>query len=137
MSIEENKQLVLRFFETLHKPDVEGAFALMAPDALCWVTTDKPGGMTFTGEEMRQGAHASFKAFVQRPKVRATVIAAEGDRVCVEVMSRGGRTHRGAAYDNDYFIWVRIRDGKIVEFREYFNPILAAGLMAELQKSTG
>jgi ketosteroid isomerase-like protein len=137
MSIDENKRLALRFFETLHKPDVEGAFALMSPDAICWFPGDKPGGTTITGDEMRQAAHASFEAFARRPTVRPTLIAAEGDRVCLELVSRGGRTHRGAAYDNDYFVWLRFRDSFIVEFREYFNPVLAAGLVAEMHATAG
>jgi ketosteroid isomerase-like protein len=132
LSIEDNKQAALRFFQHLHSGEVGEAFALMAPDALLSVTSDVPGGASFTAEDMRRGAEAAFRAFVQRPVTRTTVIAAEDDRVCIEVESRGGRTHGGTTYDNDYFIWLRLRGGLIVEFREYFKPILAAPLMAEL-----
>ena len=133
MSIEENKRLALRVFVLLYKPAIAEAFAMMSPDAVCWIPTDQPGGATMSAGEMRQGAVACFNAFSEKPHTRTSLIAAEADRVCVELVSRGGRTHRGATYDNDYCIWLRFREGLIVEYREYGNPLLLAPLMAELK----
>ena len=59
-------------------------------------------------------------------------MTAEEDRVCVEQTARGGITRGGLSYANDYHLLFRLRDGLIVEVREYMNPLMIAGVTAEM-----
>ena len=59
-------------------------------------------------------------------------MTAEEDRVCVEQTARGGMTRGGVAYANDYHMLFRLRDGLIVEVCEYMNPLMIAGVSAEM-----
>jgi ketosteroid isomerase-like protein len=80
-----------------------------------------------------RGMVAKFvNIFAQAPAMTPGRITAEGDRVCVEQSSRGGKTHGGNSYGNDYHMLFKLRDGLICEVREYMNPLMAAPLMAEL-----
>lgn len=134
MSTESNKQTVRTFFELMGRHDVESAFALLAQDATWWFPTDRVGGMFLTKDDMRNTVDAFTEIFANRPVTELGRITAEENRVCVEQTARGGLTREGAEYGNDYHMLVELRDGLITEIREYMNPLMAAGVMAELQQ---
>ncbi|HEY6870671.1 MAG TPA: nuclear transport factor 2 family protein [Novosphingobium sp.] len=137
MSTQSNKQIVQRFFELMSRFEVEAGFALLAPDATWWIPTDRPGGLTVTKAEMLGSVGAFTRAFAQAPVTAFGRMVAEGNLVCLEQTTRGGRTHGGTEYGNDYLLLVELRDGLITEVREYMNPVLAAGLMAEMAQAGG
>jgi ketosteroid isomerase-like protein len=133
MSSQSNKALAIQFFDKIDAGNFDAAFALMSDDATWWFPTDTPGGLKLSKEAMR-GAIAGFeKAFKTAPQMERGRITAEDDRVCIEQQSRGGVTHGGATYANDYHILMVVRDGEISEVREYMNPMLGQALMAEMQ----
>ncbi len=132
MDIEQNKATVRKFLQLLDNGQFDGAFALLAEDAQWWFPSDQPGGTVLTKAAMR-GLVAKFVGiFSEAPAMTPGRITAEGDRVCLEQSSRGGKTHGGNSYGNDYHMLFELRDGLICEVREYMNPLMAAPLMAEL-----
>lgn len=133
MSIEANKQVVKQFFDCMSSGDAKGAMDLLAPGASWWIPTDRPGGHAMTKEEMAGGVDAFLACFKQPPTFELVSMTAEEDRVSLEQTGRGGVTHGGASYGNDYHMFFRLKDGKIVEVKEYMNPIMAGPIMAELQ----
>lgn len=133
MSTEENKRVVKKFQDLLAQQAFDEAFALLAPGATWWVPTDKPGGMLIPKDTMQQMVGSFLKIFVQSPVFEVQSMTAEEDRVCVQQTGRNGRTRGGAAYDNDYHMLFRLRDGLIIEVREYMNPLLVGAVTAELQ----
>jgi ketosteroid isomerase-like protein len=53
-------------------------------------------------------------------------ITAEADRVVLEWHVQGVTAATGRAYDNDYCAVFRVRDGRIVEVREFLDSLHAA-----------
>lgn len=133
MSTEENKEIVKKFFSLSCQLKVSETMDMLADDAKWWIPTDRPGGMTVSKEQMR-GMISAFASILDKPpEFEFGRITAEDDRVCVEMTSRGGLTKGGAPYSNDYHMFVRVKDGKIVEVKEYLNPIMAGPMAPELQ----
>ena len=133
MSAEANKKVVQQFCDAMAAADPAAAFALLTPDAIWWIPTDQLGGVTRTAQQMSGGVSAFVAIFQRFPKFSVTSMTAEDDRVSVEQNSREGLTHGGAAYGNDYHMFFRLKDSKIIEVKEYMNPIMAGPIMAELQ----
>lgn len=133
MSLEDNKAVVVAFFDKIDSGDIDGAFAMMTDDATWWIPSDAPGGLTMTKAQMYDAIGVFGKVFKTPPKIERGRITAEGDRVCLEQVSRGGETHGGATYANDYHLLISLRDGKVQEIRDYMNPVLGVALMAEMQ----
>lgn len=132
MSIEENKRVVKKFLALLADPASDEAFKLLTADATWWLPTDQPGGMTLPAAQMRGMIPGFFAIFAQLPVMEQARMTAEEDRVCVEQTARGGITRGGLSYANDYHLLFRLRDGLIVEVREYMNPLMIAGVTAEM-----
>jgi ketosteroid isomerase-like protein len=133
MSIEQNKQTVRSFFERMDGGDIDGAFELVADDAKWWIPNDQPGGMTLAKSEIQGTVGFFFGAFKKAPEMIEGAIVAEGDALSMLRTGRGGKTHGGHEYNNDYHMFFRFRDGKIIEVREYMNPLLAVELASEIQ----
>ena len=133
MSLEENKRIARDFFVLATEGDIEGAMALMADDGICWIPTDRLGGLTVNKQMLRAMEYRVHGIFDRIPRIEVGRLTAEDDRVCVEMALRGGTTKGGNTYDNDYHMLVRIGDGQIVEVFEYLNPALVRSIGAELQ----
>lgn len=137
MSAESNKQIVSRFFDFVDANDFDSAFAMMADDATWWFPTAEVGGMTVSKQVMRGMVSGFDGVFRDLPRMVRDRMFAEGDLVCLQQHSRGGVTHGGATYENDYLMLVALRDGMITEIREYMNPMMAAGVTAEIEAAAG
>ncbi len=127
MSIEQNKAMVLRYFEAMNAVYETGDFSpldgLIAPDYVYHAETGDLRGI----EGMRELVSAYRAAF---PNVRFTVedIVAEGDRVVVRFTAVGtqrgeflGIAPAGKAISVSVIDLVRLRDGQIVEDWERFD----------------
>lgn len=137
MPTENNKLVVMQFQQALAAGQAGAALALMAPEATWWIPGAEPGGVTMTKEAMAPVLHSFLGVFRQMPGFEVLSITAEGDRVVLQQSARGGMTHGGAAYGNDYLILFELRDGMIMRIREYLNPILSGPIAAELQGHAG
>jgi len=137
MSIDINKQIVRTFDDAMARGDGEGALSCLADDATWWRPADELGGMTKTKAEMA----AVFAVFAgvcrQLPRMDRISLTAEDDRVALEKTARDGITSGGVRYGNEYFMLFRLREGKIVEVREYYDPRKVEPLIAELNNGTG
>ncbi len=127
MSIEQNKAMVLRYFEAMNAVYETGDFSpldgLIAPDYVYHAETGDLRGI----EGMRELVSAYRAAF---PNVRFTVedIVAEGDRVVVRFTAVGtqrgeflGIAPTGKAISVSVIDLLRLRDGQIVEDWERFD----------------
>lgn len=118
----ENKTIVARFWSAFSDNRFDEALTLLHHDATWWVAGDLGGvSGTYTKEQcgpMFAGIAASTKAGVQ---VTPGTMTEEDDRVAMEATSQGV-TIEGIDYANTYHILHFLRDGKIVEVREYMDP---------------
>jgi ketosteroid isomerase-like protein len=119
MSVEANKALVHRYMQAVMEADLATIEALQHPEVKWWILG--VGAMD----------RARFNAAVQRGLLAAerrtvtiTGMTAEGDRVAYEAESEMVFPDR--TYRNTYHNLVVIRDGLIVEGREYMDTKAAA-----------
>ena len=91
------------------------------------------GTQVMTKEQLA-GVLGFFSAlFSQNPQTTLLSLTAEEDRVVLEKTARDGLTPGGARYGNDYLMLFRLREGMIVEIREYYDPRKVEPLYSEMQ----
>jgi len=120
MSIEDNKQIVLKWFNAVADGDLDQALNLMADDINFWVapstiasgTHDKQG---FIRLVENLGDKAAGPLTFQIGEVMA-----EDNRV--HVIAKGHMPLKnGRVYATDYSFLFELKDGIIIRAREYFN----------------
>ena len=57
--------------------------------------------------------------------VEPRVYATDDPELAIVVASSSATLTTGDQYDNDYVLFLRVRDGKVVEYREHFDPARA------------
>src|SRR5262245_12327339 len=124
MSAEEDKKVVLSFFQSLSAGKAEAALALMADSAI-WLA---PGRFELSGPKTKAQfvELLSMMGAVMPHGMRLTIksMTAEADRVAVEAESYGELTN-GRVYNNKYHFLVEVREGKIHNIREYADTLHA------------
>lgn len=130
--MDDNKATIRAFYESMNRLDAPAMLALLAPDATWWIPTGTIGGSLNSREAMAAIIPAMFSVYTQGPEMTLGRLVAEGDSVCAEVTARGSRTKGGYQYANDYLMFFTIRNGLIVEVREYLNPLFVGPLAAEV-----
>jgi len=117
---EDNKELARRMMAALTEADVDFIKEYYAEDFQIWVA----GSLPFSGVGDKASAVAGMPAVLSLfPKgLRFAIVAmtAEGDRVAIEAASTG-TTASGREYSQTYHFLMRVRDGKIVEWKEYMD----------------
>lgn len=118
-----NTQTARRFIECFNDNDIEGALATMADDVRYWLA-GKPDRLPSAGDHDKSQIAGVFERMTSRLTgglrmwVKNTI--AEGDQVAMEVESRG-ELKNGRIYNNEYHMLVTLREGKIVDLKEYYD----------------
>lgn len=130
MSIEENKQVVMDFYDAAARGDMDRCFAILADD-VTWtnIGTTKFSG-TYSGkqdliENLLGPVFSQLKAGIVSTIERLT---AEADVVVAQTTGTA-ETHDGKPYNNSYCQVIRVRDGKIAEVKEYFDTQLTSSVL--------
>jgi ketosteroid isomerase-like protein len=122
MTVEENKEFVLSWFELALKGDTEGWAELMHDDFRYY----SPGNMPLSGWRDKAGfleTAALLVPFMAGPlTLKVGTITAEDDRVLFEAES-DMQVVGGKHYNNVYVMAVRIRDGKVLELKEFSDTL--------------
>ena len=125
---DQNKELARAFLEALSRADVETIDGMYADDFSLRV----PGTLPFSGTKGKQDALAGIPQvlglFPAGLRFDIDALTAEGERVAIEATS-DGVTFRGDRYQQTYHFLMRVRDGKIVEWREYMDTDLARRIL--------
>jgi uncharacterized protein len=114
MSIEENKEIVRKFFQGL----ANGDLSLMADDATFWVAGTTALSGTMSKKKLSELSAANTKGALEPFRIVASVFTAEGDRVAVEAQSSLTMAD-GRRYANQYHYLFIVRDGLIRGIKEY------------------
>jgi ketosteroid isomerase-like protein len=134
MSAEQNRAVVLKFYETMAKQDFKAMFDLMADDAT-WTVAGKPEQFAPAGVHSKASRKHEFDNFVKFFKSMAIDVistTAEGDRVCIEFHSKNV-THTNRKYENEMLCLHRLRDGKIVNIYEHVDQGTTLAFMKVLK----
>lgn len=125
MGIEENKQIILDFYDAGARGDLEAGLTLLADD-VTWTNIDST---RFSGAFRGKQALIDdlLGPLFSRLKAGITseleALTAEGDTVVAQTKGTA-ETHDGTPYNNTYCQVFRVRDGKIVEVKEYMDTAL-------------
>lgn len=115
-TVEANKALVQRYSQAVMDGDMETLLALQHPEVKWWVLG--------RGDLSRETFNAAVRNGLLSAKKRTVVITgltAEGDRVAYE--AKGEMVFEDRVYRNTYHNLLIIRDGLIVEGREYMDTL--------------
>ncbi len=125
MSAQDNKQLMQQIYEAVAKGDSSLFMKHLAPDAVWIVTGQYSWSHRFEGvDAIVHNLHGHVRARIDgRPKTVPFVVMADGDRVVIEAKGDNVTTD-GLRYDNDYCFVFRLRDGMMVEIKEYCDSTL-------------
>lgn len=125
MSITENKELVLGFFDEIAKGNIQGALDRMAEDLrFTLIGTTILSGVCKSRKEFVDRILAPLGAQLEGPLTITTDnLIAEGDFVVVQSHGRS-TTRQGVAYNNTYCQVFRVVGGKIREATEYLDTEL-------------
>src|SRR5882757_4916120 len=115
-----NKELVAAFFSTLNRGDVAALVAAYAEDGHLMTMGNTLISGRYTKEQIKQAAGGIFQVFPKGIHFTIRAMTAEGDRVAVEAESEGLHVS-GQRYSNQYHFLFRLRDGKVVELKEYMD----------------
>jgi ketosteroid isomerase-like protein len=128
MSIEENKRIVLGFFENLSAGNGDAVMNTLGDSATWWVQGSFP--LSGTKNKKEFGALVGDLGSKIDGGLRLTPkgITAEGDRVAVEAESYA-KMKNGKTYQNTYHFLFIVRDGKIQSVKEYLDTIHANAVL--------
>lgn len=122
----DNKRIIEQAFQGLARADPTAFLDAMA-DEIIWIimgqsrVSGRYEGKTAIQKDL---VPALFANFATEYRNYAEEIIAESDRVVV--LARGEvKTVRGEDYNNDYCFVFRMREGKVLEVREYCDTALA------------
>jgi ketosteroid isomerase-like protein len=128
VSIEENKRIARDFIDALSRADTEWVLEHYADDIVMWTAGSLPFSGPHNKEEIRGLMDGILGAFPEGLRFAVKTLTAEEDRVAIEAESRGTHTS-GKPYHNEYHFLMRIRDGRIVEFKEYLDTLHASEVL--------
>jgi ketosteroid isomerase-like protein len=125
MSAADNKRLMQTIFEKIAAGDRAAFVDSLADDVVMRVTGQNSWSQTFRGKDaLLRDLYGYLATLVAEG--RRTIphrLIADGDHVVVEAVGEM-QTKAGVPYNNDYCLIYRLRDGKIVEIREYLDSAL-------------
>ncbi|WP_353358269.1 nuclear transport factor 2 family protein [Mycobacterium sp.] len=125
----EVQDLAERWLGALHALDIPAAVELLADGAVLEMPLAPPGlPNRFEGKAairaFLSGSQLFSKLEFHDVEVHAT---SDPELAVVEFRSTGTFEATGLEYANRYALVVRAREGRIVLYREYFNPLALAG----------
>lgn len=118
MSVEQNIAAVEAFIAAMNAGDVPTIVDAYAPDGSVTTMGNTLISGTFDKATVTMAAGRIFEAFPNGIHFTVHAITAQDDRVAVEASSQGMHVS-GREYRNHYHFLARLRDGKIVEWKEY------------------
>jgi len=126
---EKNKQIAIKFFEALSSGS-ETYLDFYNDNSIIWTAGENEIGGTRTKKEIISFAQGILEAFPNGIEFKITGITAENERVAVEV--QGDAIHiSGKPYNNFYHFLLKIKNGKIIELKEYMDTQLAAKILLD------
>ena len=124
---DQNKKITKEFFRALSTGS-DQYLDFYTDESIIWTAGGNAIGGTRTKKEVVSFAQNILSAFPTGITFNITGLTAEDERVAVEIS--GEALHAsGETYNNQYHFLLRIKDGKILELKEYMDTQLAAKIL--------
>ena len=121
---DENRRLIEKLFEMQASGDMEGVAAIYDPAYTHYIAGSTPVSGKTTGFEELGQKLAPVMELLDGP-VEVDLIDMVADDTSVVVLCHGsGKGKTGLPYNNEYVFWYTIRNGKIVESKEFGDTAL-------------
>lgn len=136
MSVDDNRKLVVTFYELMSNLNFDAMFDLVADDGT-WTVAGNPDLFHHAGVATKQQRIEALTNFTQVfASLQQTVLSttAEEDRVAAKMTSRCV-THGGLVYENEMLVLIHCRAGKIVSLYEHLDQQTALEFERKLQGS--
>jgi uncharacterized protein len=124
MSSDDNKKIVLGFFENLNAGNAAAALDALSDSATWWIQGNFPLSGTRTKAQFIELLGQLTASIDGALTLRVRGATAEGDRVAVEAESHA-KMKNGKTYQNRYHFLCEVRGGKIQAVREYLDTMHA------------
>ena len=124
---DQNKEITKEFFEALSTGS-DQYLDFYTDESIIWTAGNNAIGGTRTKKEVISFAQNILSAFPTGITFNITGITAENERVAVEISGKAIHAS-GETYNNQYHFLLRIKDGKILELKEYMDTQLAAKIL--------
>ena len=124
---DQNKEITKEFFEALSTGS-DQYLDFYTDESIIWTAGNNAIGGTRTKKEVVSFAQNILSAFPTGITFNITGITAENERVAVEISGKAIHAS-GETYNNQYHFLLRIKDGKILELKEYMDTQLAAKIL--------
>lgn len=128
MSIQENKQTVRDFLAHHKNAAIADMLDAMSEDATWWILGKPdlfPGAGTKSKADMKRIWGNLFSNMKNGLEMTVIGLVAEGNKVAAEIRSHSILTD-GRTYENQYHMLFTLRQGKIMEVKEYADTLLIA-----------
>ena len=124
---DQNKKITKEFFRALSTGS-DQYLDFYTNESIIWTAGGNAIGGTRTKKEVVSFAQNILSAFPTGITFNITGLTAEDERVAVEIS--GEAIHAsGETYNNQYHFLLRIKNGKILELKEYMDTQLAAKIL--------
>ncbi len=128
MTIEENKRAVRKFCRHFKTASIPELLSALSEDATWWIIGNPhlfSGAGTKSKLDMERIWTKLFGQMRNGLEMSVMGMVAEGDRVAAEIRSHADLAD-GRIYENQYHMLFVLRQGKIVEVKEYADTLLIA-----------
>jgi ketosteroid isomerase-like protein len=115
---EENVEVVRQRFDAFNRGDIAALIALTDPDAVWWDRVDDVGAAVYRGRDASM-QHLDEITGDTKLRVEALDYVEAGDLVVVPVRLVGRGRASGAPFEEMEVHVFRLRDGLVIETREY------------------
>lgn len=119
-----NVALARRFLAAVSRADIDAIVAAYAPGGTCWTAGSMPISGTYGVAQVAEAARGVLTVFPKGLRFTIHALTAQGERVAIEAESYGEHVS-GKVYNNKYHFLMRVRGGRIVEWREYMDTMHA------------
>lgn len=120
MSTEQNKQIVIDFFDQMSNGNVKGFLDLYHEGGAVWTSGNTLISGTQKKAAIQEFAGGIYDAFPEGLKFKIISMTAEDDRVAVEAESEGMHVS-GVKYQNFYHFLFILKDSKVLLLKEYMD----------------
>jgi ketosteroid isomerase-like protein len=136
MSIEENKQIARNLIENMSSLKMEAMLDAIAEDVRWFVLGGTYFGETMNKEQLRKSSRSVAIGVPNGLNLKISRMIAEGDHVVVEAEGNAP-TAGNKTYHNKY-VWVlTIRNGKVVEGREFMDTMHVLETFGPVMRAKG
>jgi ketosteroid isomerase-like protein len=123
---EASKEVIRQFFAAQMSGDRERLRALFAPDAKVWMAATPPNwGKVGTVDDWLAMDDMAAEIGGGMEEILFGPFFAEGEHVSLQMQAKQRPFVNGRQYTGHYHWYMRVRDGKIIEVRDYLDTLHA------------